>query len=107
LNQIKITQIDSGHIIENDNGRLELSWADFCGIARYTDERDARNEIDEYLSNYDDESAEKSFGMARKKIADDKALMDRIIARLIRIRINNETTDNIHEAIVSECGQGG
>ena len=104
MSQIKITQIDTGYIIENDKGCLELSWADFCGIAKYTDERDARNEIEEYLSDYDDESAKKLFGRIREEVTGDTELINRIIARLIKIRINKETTDDIHEAIVSECG---
>jgi len=104
LNQIKITQIDTGYILENDIGRLELSWADFNGIIKYCHDRDARNEIKEYLSDYDDESAEKSFALALKKITSDTELMGRIVARLIKIRINNETTNDIHEAILTECG---
>ena len=104
MNQIKITEIDTGYILENGNGHIEVSWADFNGIVKYCNDRDARNEIKEYLSDYDDESAEKSFDMASEKIIGDAELMDRVVARLIKIRINNETTDDIHEAIVSECG---
>ena len=99
MTQIKIIKIDTGFILENSNGRLELSWADFNDIAKYSDYQDALNEVEDYLDGYDEESCEELYGMKPDDITGDTDLMAQIVDALISIRINNETTDEIYDAM--------
>ena len=103
MTKITITMTDTGFVIENNNGRLELSWADFYDIARYCDSQDALNEVEDYLAGYDDDSCMESFGMTSDKIIGDADLLNNIVEKLIKIHINGETTDDIYDAIECVC----
>ena len=99
MTNIKITRIDTGYVIENSFGKLELTWADCCEISRFIDHCDALSEIEEYVVQYDDESSMEAFGKKSASIIGDKELMNKIAQQLIKNRISNESTDDIYEAI--------
>jgi|GEM_PF-6916185 len=103
--QLKISQTDVGYVLENNFGSLELSWEDFNSIEKYGNFRDALDEIGEYLANYDDESCLKLFGMKCDEITGNNEFLGKIVDRLIKNRIEKETTDDVHDAIKDECSQ--
>ena len=96
---INIIKTETGIVIENAFGKLELPWSDFYKLVKFSDRHDALNEIEEYITQFDDESSIKTFGKDVNSIVGDKDFMDKIAERLINNRISNETTDDIYNAI--------
>ena len=96
---INITKIGSDFVIENASGKLELTWADLYELVKYFNYDYALKEVEEYVTEFDDESSINAFGKNIGSIIGDKSLMEKIAKRLIENRINNETTDEIYNAI--------
>jgi len=103
MSNINITKIDTGFVIENNFGKLELSWKDFYNLVRFSDHNDTLTEIEEYVTQFDVESSVETFGKDVVAIISDKELMDKIAKRLVKNRIESESTDDIYNAIRDIC----
>lgn len=89
---MKLTKCENGVILNKDDGsEMQLSWNDFWELCREGSRIDIENEIKAFLDD-----AEPNIGLA---LLNNKHLMDCVIENVYQIRTNNETIDEILDAI--------
>ena len=103
MNKTNIRETANGFILLKDGNEILLSVADFWGIVCYGAEKDARDEIENYLEDYDNDECAERFGISRDKILNNNQCMDAIVEKLIAIRNNAENADDVCDAIELCC----
>jgi hypothetical protein len=77
---------------------LILSWNELCSIANFVDVETAKEEVTDFL-----ESREGDF---EEELANPNFIED-VAYNLISVRTNNETEDDVYDAISSTTTKGG
>ena len=90
---------DEVFVVGTDKGKINMSWGDLCDISRFVTEVETFEEVEDYIGGFGDEEFEKRFGVSPDRIWNDAEIRSQIADGVIQIRINNETTDEVYEAL--------
>lgn len=95
---MKFYQEKFGVSIERANEpTIRLAWNEFWEICRYGERINIKNEVMDFL---DDIDADVQYGQGfYRELFGSKETIDQIVESVRQIRINNETTDDVFDAI--------
>lgn len=95
---MKFYQEKFGVSIERSNEpTIQLAWNEFWEICRYGERINIKNEVIDFLDDIDTD-VQYGQGIYRELFSSEE-MINRIVESVRQIRINNETTDEIHDAI--------
>lgn len=82
-------------MLERNAEKFQLKWHEFWQLCRMGQDIDTKNEIKEFIADLPDECY---------SLLDNPMLLDKVANHVIDMRISNETTDEIYEALEAVLG---
>lgn len=95
MNELIITPNDQGVLLEKGTEKFQLKWHEFWQLCRMGQDIDTKNEIKEFIADSPDECY---------SFLNSSLLLDKVASYVIDMRISNETTDEIYEALEAILG---
>ena len=101
---MKIEKIKDDHYkVTLESGEVVvLDWGELCGISHFVDVETAKEEVEEFLEYRDDYN-----GVNLEEKRSNPEFIESLAYDLISVRTNNETEDDVYDALVSTLSREG
>jgi len=102
---MEIKKLRNGYVLKKDGVEFKLTWAEFWDVVTCGLRADTRCEVEEYFDGYGDAECLEVFGLMPDVILSEP-FIDKVVQKVIDIRINGETTEDIYDAVEAICKNG-